>query len=142
MPTLPWTGPDRFESDSALVMASRFRLTRFRDVGPFLLDALRVHRQIRRADGVLGVSLVAHPLRREFWTLSAWRDREALMVAVGQEPHRTVMTRYRAKMADSTFDFWPVAASELPISWSTARRRIVARAQASALSNPQQTKAG
>lgn len=79
--------------------------------------------------GVLGVSLVAHPLRREFWTLSAWRDREVLTTAVRQEPHRTVMARYRTTMADSTFDFWPVAASELPVSWTTARRRIRARAQ-------------
>ena len=52
----------------AVVMASRFRLRRLRDVPRFFLDAMRIHRQVRAADGALGVSLVAHPLRREFFT--------------------------------------------------------------------------
>ena len=53
-------------------------LRRLRDVPRFFLDAMRIHRQVRAADGALGVSLVAHPLRREFFTLSAWRDRAAV----------------------------------------------------------------
>ena len=84
MPALPWTAvrsPSAGEplpDVEVLVMASRFRVRRFRHVLPFFLDALRIHAQVRRADGALGIALDAHPLRREFLTLSAWRDRESL----------------------------------------------------------------
>ena len=61
-----------------VVMASRFELKRMRDVPGFLLDSLRIRRQVLRADGALGVSLVAHPLRRQVLTLSAWSDRQAV----------------------------------------------------------------
>jgi hypothetical protein len=65
---------------------------------PFLRDAMRVRTLVRRSEGALGVSLVARPLRREFETLSAWRDRESLNAMVRAEPHRSVMGRYRAAM--------------------------------------------
>ena len=80
MPTLPWISV-RPADAPAVVMASRFELRRLRDVPRFFLDAMRIHRQVRAADGALGVSLVAHPLQREFFTLSAWRDRAAVDAA-------------------------------------------------------------
>jgi hypothetical protein len=124
MPTLPWTAADSTAiTDAApLVMASRFRLRRFRDVLPFLIDAMRIRNQVRHADGALGVSLIAHPLRREFATLSAWRDRDAVNAMVRTEPHRSIMGRYRAVMADSKFVFYP--GEQSPPSWDEAIRRI------------------
>ena len=124
MPTLPWTPADPVPTGEVVVMASWFRVRGFRHVLPFLRDALRVHRQVRAADGVAGVSLEAHPLRREFRTLSAWRDRAALDAMVAGEPHRTVMRRHRPAMADSTFVFWTVPVAELPVSWADARARL------------------
>ena len=50
---------------------------------------MRIHEQVRAADGALGVSLVAHPLQRVFFTLSAWRDRAAVDALVSAEPHRS-----------------------------------------------------
>ena len=123
MPTIPWSGPPAVSEPTALVMVSRFRLSRWRDVVPFLIDALRVRRQMLHADGLFGMSLVARPARREFWTLSAWRDNEALMAAVQGEPHRRVMTRY-ASRSDSAFDFFTIPSGELPPSWPAARSRI------------------
>jgi len=108
MPTLPWISV-RPADAPAVVMASRFELRRLRDVPRFFLDAMRIHRQVRAADGVLGLSLVAHPLRREFFTLSAWRDRAAVDALVRAEPHRSTMGRYRPVMADSAFRFWEVS---------------------------------
>ncbi|WP_219419963.1 DUF3291 domain-containing protein [Pseudonocardia nigra] len=129
MPTLPWTSihePD--PAAEVVVMASRFRVRGFRHVLPFFLDAMRVHAQTRRAEGALGVSLVAHPLRREFRTLSAWRDRAALNAMVRSEPHRSVMTRHRSVMADSAFRFWTVPAATLPPNWEDADRRLAGTA--------------
>lgn len=127
MPTLPWipvsqTAP----TGEVVVMASRFRVRGFRHVVPFFIDAMRVLAQMRKADGAVGVSLVAHPLRREFATLSAWRDRAALDAAVRGEPHSTVMRRQRAAMADSTFRFWDAPATSLPLTWEEADRRLAA----------------
>ena len=122
MPTLPWTATTDTSTTAPLVMASRFRLRRFRDVLPFLIDAMRIRNQVRRSAGALGVSLIAHPLRREFATLSAWRDRDALNAMVRAEPHRSVMSRYRTVMADSKFVFYEP--EEFPPSWEDAIRRI------------------
>lgn len=108
-------------------MASRFRVKGYRHVLPFLVDSIRVLAQIRRADGALGVSLVAHPLRREFFTLSAWTDRSALDAVVGSEPHRSVMRRQRA-MADSAFTFWTASTTALPLTWKEAGERLAAAA--------------
>jgi hypothetical protein len=111
-----------------VVMASRFRVRGYRHVLPFLVDSMRVLAQIRQADGVLGVSLVARPLRREFLTLSAWTDRAALDAMVGSEPHRSVMRRQRAAMADSAFTFWTASATALPLTWEEADERLAAAA--------------
>lgn len=130
MPTLPWTTVHPTPTGEVVVMASWFRVRGLRHVLPFFRDALRVHRQVRAAGGVVGVSLEAHPLRREFRTLSAWSDRAALDAMVMQEPHRTIMRRHRAAMADSAFTFWTLPAGELP-TWEDATARLSTRDAAS-----------
>jgi hypothetical protein len=125
MPTLPWITIRPVEPGAtALVMASRFRLRRHRDVPRFFLDSMRIHRQVRAADGALGVSLVARPLRREFLTLSAWQDRGTLDAFVRTQPHVGAMRRHRPGMAESTFTFWTVPADGTPVGWDDARRRL------------------
>ncbi|GAA2056363.1 hypothetical protein [Williamsia deligens] len=126
MPTLPWapgsarTGLDRGE---VVVMASRFELTSYRDVPAFFLAALRVHQQVRRADGAIGVSLVARPLHRTFFTVSSWTEREAVTAMIRCEPHRSVMTTFRECTADSAFVFWTAPADVRP-DWADAYRRL------------------
>jgi hypothetical protein len=125
VPTLPWIPVSKPAATSdVVVMASRFRIRGFRHVLPFFVDAMRVLAQMRKAEGAVGISLVARPLRREFATLSAWRDRPALDAAVRGEPHRSVMRRQRAAMAESTFRFWTTPAASLPLSWEEADRRL------------------
>jgi hypothetical protein len=124
MPTLPWTTAATAApvDGEALVMASRFRLRSFRHVLPFLRDAMRVRTLVRRSEGALGVSLVARPFRREFETLSAWRDRESLDAMVRTEPHLSIMRRYHAVMADAKFAFYAPAA--YPPTWTEADRQL------------------
>ncbi|MFC7723659.1 hypothetical protein ACFQW6_00980 [Nocardioides sp. GCM10028917] len=105
-------------------MASRFELQRLRDVPRFLLDSVRIRRQVLHANGALGVSLIAHPLRRQFLTLSAWSDRPAVNELVRTEPHRSAMQRHRRAMTEATFTFWDVDQADLPIDWDDARRRL------------------
>ncbi|GAA1308678.1 DUF3291 domain-containing protein [Pseudonocardia xinjiangensis] len=127
MPTVPWsTVREPAPNAEVVVMASRFRVRGFRHVLPFLIDSVRVHTQVLRSEGALGVSLVAHPLRREFRTLSAWENRAALDAMVRSEPHRSVMRRYRGAMADVGFTFWTVPAAALPPTWEEADERLSA----------------
>ena len=58
MPTLPWTTVDPGPTGEVVVMASSFRVRGFRHVLPFFLDAVRVLRQVRASDGVVGVAFV------------------------------------------------------------------------------------
>jgi heme-degrading monooxygenase HmoA len=126
MPTLPWRAVQHpgAQAPTAVVMASRFRVRRFRDVPRFFLDSMKIHRQVLDADGALGVSLVAHPLRREFLTLSAWSDRSSLNALVRTDPHHSAMRRHHPVMAESSFTFWEVPSGDLPIDWHDARHRL------------------
>jgi Domain of unknown function (DUF3291) len=126
MPTLPWTAPKPPPSaDGAVtVMASRLELARLRDVPSFLAAALRIRRQMLGSPGALGLSLIARPLHRTFWTLSAWQDQAALQATTGREPHRQIMKHFRPRMAASSFTTWTVPATALPIAWDEAMRRL------------------
>jgi hypothetical protein len=106
------------------VMASRLVLRRLSDVPSFLAAALRIRKQMLASPGALGLSLVARPLRRSFWTLSAWPDPAALRGAAGHELHRQVMKRFGPRMAGSAFVTWTVPATSLPVSWDEAMRRL------------------
>ena len=123
MPTLPWapgtaaaqpTGP-------VVVLGSRLELRSFWPIIGFVRAAMSVRSQVRRSPGALGVSLIAEPTRKTFWTLSAWVDQAALNAFVGKPPHRAVMAHYRSDMASSSFATFTIQPGELPARNSNAR---------------------
>ncbi|MFJ9695546.1 DUF3291 domain-containing protein [Kitasatospora sp. NPDC101183] len=125
MPTLPWITPNpAAPGTEAVVMASRFEVRSLADVPRFLAKSLVVWRQLRTTPGVVGASLVARPLKRTFYTLSAWESREALNAFAAAEPHRGVMTGLRRTTRESTFTFWRTPVEQLPVTWPEAYRRI------------------
>ncbi len=134
MPTLPWTIPNLATPHTrAFVMASRFEVRSAKDVPRFFLKSLSAWRQVRSAPGALGVSLIAQPLKRTFFTLSAWEGRDPLYAFAGTEPHRSIMTRLRSTMRDSTFTFWEVPVEELPLTWEDAKRHLAEQARLDAV---------
>ncbi|MBT2397464.1 DUF3291 domain-containing protein [Streptomyces sp. ISL-100] len=125
MPTLPWVTPNAAPSHAqAFVMASRFEVRSLGDVPRFLWKSLAAWRQVRSAPGAYGASLIAQPVKRAFYTLSAWESRDALYTYARTEPHRGIMTGLRSTMSASTFTFWEVPAGQLPIGWDDAKRRL------------------
>ncbi|MER5211788.1 DUF3291 domain-containing protein [Streptomyces sp. NPDC002838] len=133
MPTLRWTTVDTPAPDAeAFVMASRLEVRSFADVPRFFLRSLTAWKQVTGAPGAFGASLIAEPLGRTFWTLSAWEDKEALYTYAKTEPHRSIMNGLRPTMRRSVFTFWEVPAADLPIDWSDARRRLAERERADA----------
>ncbi|MBS2965157.1 hypothetical protein KGA66_19055 [Actinocrinis puniceicyclus] len=130
MPTLAWTIPNPAAPNTqAYVMASRFEVRSRKDVPRFFLKALSAWRQVRSAPGALGASLIAEPLKRTFFTLSAWEGRDALYAFARTEPHRGIMTGLRSTMRDSTFTFWEVPVEELPLAWESARQHLAEQAR-------------
>lgn len=125
MPTIPWTAAKDTEIPSeVVVMASRFDLQSFAQVPAFLRAAMRIRSQMLGSPGVVGLSLIARPLHKTFFTLSAWSDRSALDDAVAHHPHIDTMTNFHPKMADSTFAFWTAPGTALPLQWPDAMRRL------------------
>lgn len=130
MPTLPWTIPNPATPNTqAFVMASRFEVRSAKDVPRFFLKSLSAWRQVRSAPGALGASLIAKPLKRTFFTLSAWEGRDALYAFARTEPHRSIMSGLRSTMRDSTFTFWELPVEELPLTWENAKRHLAEQAR-------------
>jgi heme-degrading monooxygenase HmoA len=135
--TLRWSAGPATSDGRAVVQVSRLALRRRRDVPGFLWAAVRLRRAVRRADGALGVSLVAQPWRATFWTLSAWTDPEAITAFMRSDAHLAVMRTYRDRMAGSHFHTWhETTVDQLPPSWRDARRRFDASLDVSNRSGP------
>ncbi|MFC9296310.1 DUF3291 domain-containing protein [Streptomyces sp. NPDC057011] len=125
MPDIPWSTPTQAAPDAEVyVMASRFETTTLSGAFKFFLKAPGIIGQIRKAPGAHGVALRARVLGRTFLTLSAWEDRDALYRFARSEPHRSSSRAAAAFMKESAFTFWTVPASELPITWAEAERRL------------------
>lgn len=130
MPTIPWMTVNPPTGSEVQVMASRLEVRALRHVPGFFLASLSLLRQARNSPGALGITLQADLLRRTFWTLSAWTDKDALTAYATAEPHKSTIARKRKVMRDSTFTFWNIPATDLPVEWSDARRRLAdARAE-------------
>lgn len=110
--------------EQAIVMASRLELRRYRDVPSFLVSALRLRRRFGRTDGSIQLVLAAKPLRRTFFTVSAWTDSASLDGYAGTEEHVKVMLRFGSRLADSTFESWPLAAGERAPTVNAALSRL------------------
>ncbi|MFJ7266272.1 DUF3291 domain-containing protein [Streptomyces sp. NPDC099050] len=125
MPDIPWSTPTRPAPGAEVyVMASRFETASLSGALRFFLKSPGIVLQTRKASGAHGVALRARVLRRTFLTLSAWEDRSALYRFAGSEPHRSSSRAAAAYMKEAGFAFWTVPASELPISWAEAERRL------------------
>jgi hypothetical protein len=67
VPAKPWVTLRRLDPDREyLVLLSELPLKRFRDLGAFLLYTWRIQAQLRHTPGLLGYSLLAHILERQF----------------------------------------------------------------------------
>ncbi|MGY6024850.1 DUF3291 domain-containing protein [Streptomyces spinosirectus] len=125
MPTLPWTVPNPPPRDAEVhVFASRFETRTFWGALRFLARTPGVWRQVSRAPGAYGATLKAQPLRRTFWTLSAWESPRALKEFARSGTHAPVSGGLAAQMRDSRFAGWTVSGEELPLDWTEAFRRL------------------
>ena len=86
-----------------------------RRVPSFFLFTAQVAKQLASAQGLLGYSLLACPLSKRFWTLSAWAKEEALRAFVQHRPHVRIMTALAQHMDKTKFVRWTVKGCDLPL---------------------------
>ena len=125
MPASPWRtfgSPDPHRDFLALL--SYLPLKNYWRVLPFVAYTAQVVRQLASADGLLGYSLLARPLSKRFWTLSVWKNEDALRAFVQHPPHQRIMTALAPHMDRTRFVRWTLKGSELPLQWDEALRRL------------------
>ena len=121
---MPWTSfgtSDANREYSALL--SYLPLKTYRAIPAFLRFSFQIQSQLRNTPGVVGYSLRAKPLSRNFWTLSAWTDENALMEFVMKIPHAQAMKSLMPHMGPTKFTKWRVSGSALPLRWDDAMQR-------------------
>jgi len=95
-----------------LVMASHLPLKRITSTVRFFRGVSAVRRQLATADGLVGYTLRAKPLTRDYWTLSVWKDDQALGEFMRTPPHVQVMTSLKPFMGPTKFVTWKISAAD------------------------------
>jgi len=113
--------PDKNREYFALL--SSLPLNKYRAIPGFLRFSSQIQKQLRATPGVIGYSLRAKLLNRNFWTLSAWADEKALTDFVAKIPHEQAMQAMMPHMGPTKFTKWKVLGSALPLQWEEAMQR-------------------
>ena len=95
-----------------LVMASHLPLKRISSTVRFFRGVLAVRKQLATADGLVGYTLRAKPLARDYWTLSVWMDEGALREFMRTPPHIQLMTSLKPYMGPTKFVTWNITAAD------------------------------
>jgi len=120
-PWIKFATPDT--SREYLALLSYLPLKKYRAIPTFLKYLFQIQKQLRATPGVIGYSLRAKVLSRNFWTLSAWADEETLMDFVAKIPHAQAMKAMEPHMGPTKFTKWKVLGTALPLRWEEAMER-------------------
>ena len=113
MPDLPWTARAEMEAGTGyLVMASHLPLKRITATVRFFRGVSAVRKQLATADGLIGYTLRARPLARDYRTLSVWKDDTALREFIRTPPHVQLMTSLKPLMGPMKFVTWTISAAD------------------------------
>ena len=126
MPDLPWTSRSQLEPGREyLVMVSYLPLRKVSSTVRFFRGVSAVRKQLAQADGLVGYTLRAKPLARDYWTLSVWKDQAALREFIRMRPHVELMTALKPFMGPTKFVYWSITADDGQPSFTDALERLV-----------------
>lgn len=128
MPDLPWTARAALEPGTEyLVMASHLPLTRITATARFFRGVFAIRRQLATADGLVGYTLRASPLARDYWTLSVWTGNDELRAFMRTPPHVALMSSLKPIMGPTKFITWTITADDgLPTMMAAVDRLAAA----------------
>ncbi len=125
MPASRWKSMGPLDPDEEyLVLASSIPTRHLSSTWRMFRGARLVRRQLAETDGVVGFSLLARPLRKQYATLSVWTGEGALAAFTTRSPHAELMADLAGEMATTRFERWTVDGSAGPPSWAEALRRL------------------
>jgi quinol monooxygenase YgiN len=93
-------------------MASHLLLKRITATVCFFRGVAAVRKQLATADGLIGYTLRARPLARDYRTLSVWKDDTALREFIRTPPHVQLMTSLKPLMGPMKFVTWTISAAD------------------------------
>ena len=121
----PWKTLGVLESGSEyLVLASSIPPKSVSSTWAMFRGSRIVRQQLLTADGVMGFALLAEPLRKNYATLSVWRDEGALDAFAGTDPHARLMAELAPSMNAPRFVRWTISGSDGIPSWADALQRL------------------
>jgi quinol monooxygenase YgiN len=121
----PWKSLGSLEADRQyLVLASSIPPKRVSSTWSMFTGSRAVRKQMLAADGVLGFSMLAEPLRKHYATLSVWRDEAALDAFAATSPHARLMAELAPAMNEPRFVRWTIAGRDGVPSWFDALDRL------------------
>lgn len=121
----PWRSTEALQPDRQyLVLVSSIPPRRLAATWRLFRGASAVRKQLAATEGVVGFSLLARPLRKEYATLSVWTDEGALEAFAATTPHRELMNQLAPEMAPTRFVRWTIRGSDGRPSWTEALRRL------------------
>ncbi len=108
------------------VLASRIPARRLSSTGRLFRGSRAVTAQLAQTDGVVGFSLLARPIHKEYATLSVWIDETALHSFATSTPHARLMTDLAPEMSATRFVRWTIDGSAGRPQWEDALARLAA----------------
>ena len=75
---------------------------------------------------LVGYTLRAKPLARDYWTLSVWRDDDALRAFMRMPPHVGLMSSLKPLMGPTKFVTWTITLADGRPDWPAALMRLAA----------------
>jgi heme-degrading monooxygenase HmoA len=105
-------------------MASHLPLTRLSATVRFLRGVIAVRKQLASAEGLVGYTLRARPLARDYWTLSVWKDEEAMRAFMRTPPHVGLMSALKPVMGPTKFVTWTLSVADGRPEWPGALTRL------------------
>jgi hypothetical protein len=90
----------------------------------FIRFGVQIDRQLRRTPGAVGYRTGIDFARFGFYHLSAWKDLGAIQEFVATAPHLTAVEQLGARLGTTTFRYWSVSGSYLPLQFGRELHRL------------------
>jgi heme-degrading monooxygenase HmoA len=121
----PWKSLAVLDPDAEyLVLASSIPPKSMSSTWRMFRGSRIVRQQLLTTDGVLGFSMLAEPVRKNYATLSVWRDEAALDAFADTNPHSRLMADMARSMNEPRFVRWTISGGDGTPSWSDALDRL------------------
>jgi heme-degrading monooxygenase HmoA len=121
----PWKSLKPLDaSHEYVVLASSIPPLRRSSTMRLFRGASAVRKQLEGTDGLVGFSLLARPLRKQYATLSIWDDEAALAAFARGQPHQRLTDDLASEMGPTQFVRWTMTGSEARPTWAEAFRRL------------------